>query len=261
MINPAEYKVEQIQFSFLMLVRIVAMIQTFPVFGSRNVPWQIKIGLSLFLTVILFPLVQPRIIELPNNILPYAMLIMKEALVGLVIGFVASLVFTAISIAGAMIDMQVGFAMARSIDPLTGVGTTVLGNFQVFLFTLIFLALQGHQFLIIALARSFVKIPVAAAVLPYGKLANIVTYLISNIFDVSVRLAAPVVIFVLLISVASGILSRTLPQMNLFVVALPAKIAVSIMAVAMSFPVLSYVFEKAYNQLQDDIYNLLLIMT
>ncbi len=261
MLSFSTLTIVQLQLFFLMFARIIAMVAIFPIFGSRSVPAQLKIGFSLFLSFALFGLVKPETTSLSSDLIPYALLIVKELLVGITIGFATTLIFTAISIAGAMIDMQVGFAMARSIDPVTGAGTTVLTNFQIILFTLLFLTLQGHQFLIMALARSFEKIPVTMVVFKFGKLSEFLTLYISNIFDVSVRLAAPITIFILLVSVASGILSRTMPQMNLFVVALPAKIGVGLIGMAMSMPVVFYVFEKAYNKLQDNIFNLLILMT
>jgi len=109
MMKPAEYQVEQIQFFFFMFARIISMIMVFPVLGSRNVPWMVKVGLSLLLSMILFPMIAPRVAEVPNQMVPYIILIIKEVLIGLIIGFVTSLLFTAVSVAGSLIDFQVGF--------------------------------------------------------------------------------------------------------------------------------------------------------
>jgi flagellar biosynthetic protein FliR len=258
--NPAEYQVEQLQFLFLMFTRIAAMMQVFPIFGSQYVPWQMKMGLSLFLSLILFPLVVPQVVETPNNLLPYAVLIIKELLVGLTIGFVASMIFTGVSMAGNLIDAQIGFSMVQSYNPFTDQGSSVLGQFKVIVFSIIFLGLQGHQFLVLALVKSFERIPIMGIHFNTGKLAEIVAYFIANIFDISIRLAGPVIILLLIISVASGVLSRTVPQMNMFVVDMPLKVAVGLLGLAASFPILYYVFEKAYTQLQSDLLNLLYFM-
>jgi flagellar biosynthetic protein FliR len=261
MINPAEYSVEQIQFFFLMWSRILAMLAIFPIFGSSNVPWQLKVGLSLLLSLILFPILSTRPVEIPTHLLAYAILVIKEILVGLVIGFATSLIFTGLSMAGSIIDLQIGFAMSQTIDPMSGEGSTVLGQFLLTLFTLLFLLLGGHHFLILTLVQSFDKIPILGATFLTGKLTEVMAYLITNIFVLGIKFSAPIVILLMLISVAGGVLSRTLPQMNLFVVAMPAQILVGLMGVAVMLPVLYLVFEKAYEQLQDDILKLLLLMT
>ncbi len=260
MMNPAEYSVEQLQFLFLMLVRIGCMIAVFPILGSRNVPPQVKIGLSFLLSLILFPLLPPATVAMPTRLLAYAVLVIKEALVGLTIGYAASLILTAVSMAGSIIDMEVGFAFASSMDPLTGAGSTVLGNFKLSLFMIIFLALQGHQFLILALARSFDKIPLVQASLPAGKIAEFMTVLVANLFDVSLRMAAPIIVLTMLINVAAGVLARTVPQMNLFVVDLPLRIGVALLGLGLMLPIMFTVFEKAYNRFEDDVLRLLLLI-
>lgn len=260
MMNPAEYQVEQIQFFFLMFARIMAMMAVFPIFGSRNVPWQVRVGISFLLAILLFPMTRPAVVELPNQLIPYAILIGKEVLVGLTIGFVTSLIFTGVSLAGNVIDRQVGFAMARTVDPMTGGGTSVFGSFKVILFTLIFLGLHGHQFLMLALIKSFDRIPILGVNFQTGRLSEVMMHFVASVFEIGLRLSAPVLILVLLVSMASGVLSRTVPQMNLFVVNLPAKIAIAVLGMALMLPLMFYVFEKAYHQMQDNILNILILM-
>lgn len=258
--NPAEYTVDQLQFFFLALVRIGCMIVVFPILGSRNVAPQVKIGLSFLLALVIVPLLPPVAVALPTQVLPYSILIIKEALVGLTIGYAASLILTAVSMAGAIIDLQVGFAMASAIDPLTGAGSTVMGNFKLTLFTILFLALQGHQFLILAMVSSFEKIPLVQAALPAGKMAEFMAGLITGLFVVSLKLAAPIIVLVMVINAAAGVLARTVPQMNLFVVDLPLRIGVALVGLAVILPVIYIVFEKTYAQFQDDILRLLLLI-
>lgn len=261
MMNPAEYQVEQIQFFLLMLMRVSAMILVFPIFGSKNVPIQVKMGLSFFICLILFPLVQPAVLEVPNNLFAYAVLVVKEILVGLTIGFVSTLIFTGVSLAGYIIDHQAGFAMSRSMDPITESGATVIGAFKTMLFTIIFLAIHGHQFLILAMVKSFEKIPIMGVHFQTGPLALVFTKFIGAIFEIGIRLSAPVVALIMLVSMASGVLSRTIPQMNLFAVNMPAKIGIALIGVAVTLPFVYYVFEKAYENLQENIMSLLFLMT
>ncbi|HWQ71494.1 MAG TPA: flagellar biosynthetic protein FliR [Desulfitobacteriaceae bacterium] len=206
----------------IILSRLTGMIMLAPVFGARGVPGLIKIGLAGSLTIILYPLILAEKPEIPVEVLPLIGLIIKESLVGLVIGFIIYALTAVLQGAGQLIDLQMGFIMGNILDPVYGMQSPLMGNFQLVLATMLLLATNSHHYLIAAMVKSYTYIPINIASLP----TNITFYvnLTTNIFALSVQLAAPVIGAILLADLGIGLLIRVVPQLNIFSVIFPMKI-------------------------------------
>lgn len=179
----------------------------------------------------------------------YFLLIMKEALVGILVGFIAYLILSAIQIAGGFIDFQMGFAIANVIDPQTGAQSPLTGQYFYIITLLFLLSVNGHHLLIDGVYYSYQFIPIDQAWIPFGD-ENMVEYVVksfSSMFMVALQMAIPVVGSLFLVDVALGIVARTVPQLNVFVVGLPLKIGVSFIVIfavmAIMMGVVSQLFE------------------
>jgi len=159
------FTVDQIQYFLLIFVRISTVIALIPIFGSYQVPAQIKVAISIALAIIMFPVIMASKPEIPGtfSVALFAMLVAKEAMVGLAIGFVTQFIFTAIQLAGQLVDTEMGFGFVEVADPFTEEPITVLGQFQIILFTILFLTFNGHYFLLLAIEKSFQIIPLFSA--------------------------------------------------------------------------------------------------
>ena len=217
----------------LVLFRIVAVLWLVPVFPSRSISIPFKVGFSMlvaFLLVNIVPATQPFGTD------PYvlALLIAKEVMIGFVIGFVIRLMVAAVQAAGEIISLQSGFAFARVVDP-GGFGqqTTVLDQFYYLLAMMIFFAMDAHHMLIAAVVRSFQELPLGAASFSEGTLGYLVAST-GKVFALGLRIGAPVIVALLLVEVSLGLLSRLIPQMNIFVEGLPLKVFITLTLIALS---------------------------
>ncbi|WP_026689886.1 flagellar biosynthetic protein FliR [Alteribacter aurantiacus] len=207
----------------LVLVRMSAFVITLPLFSYQNVPSMYKVGFSFFMAWIVFFAYEWPVIEIDAL---FFTLIIKEALVGLTIGFVASLVLYAIQVAGGFIDIKMGFMIANVIDPQTGAQSPMTGGY-LYTFALLFmLATNAHHLLIDGVFYSYQFVPLDQPTLPLGDkgvVMHVVTSM-NTMFMLAFQMAMPIVGSLFLVDVALGMVSRTVPQVNVFVVGLPLKI-------------------------------------
>lgn len=218
----------------LILSRWAGMIMLAPVFGARGVPSMVKIGLAAGLSVIMYPLIQASSPQIPDNLWMYAALVIKEVLVGLVIGFVTYCVSAIVQGAGQLIDLQMGFTMGGAIDPVYGVQSAMMGNFQIVLATMLLLATNSHHYLIAAMVKSYAYIPVNPEGLPIG--IDFAVNLITSVFSLSIQLALPVLGALLIADIGVGLLSRAVPQLNIFTVVFPVKIILGFVILIFALP-------------------------
>lgn len=240
----------------LVLARVGGIFTTAPVFGNVNVTPMVRVAIALALTFVFLPMA--KITDVPSDLLPFVAAIGKEVVVGLAMGFMASLMFTAIQMAGAYIDLQVGFGFAQIVDPMTRESHAVLSQFQNFAATLLFLALNGHHLMITGLADSFSILPLGTMAIKGAAVGGLVEAF-AGIFLAALKIGAPVVGAIFLTDVALGILARTVPQLNVFVVGLPAKMAVALLAVIAVMPMALAVMSHLFSGLHRDL--ILLIRT
>ena len=228
----------------LVLVRVTAFFVTLPLFSYRNVPAQHKIGFSFFLALLMFFTIDVPIV-LPNG--TFVLLLLKEALVGLMIGLIAYIILAAVQIAGGFIDFQMGFAIANVIDPQTGAQSPLIGQY-LYTFALLFLlAVNGHHLLLDGVFYSYELIPMQSWLpLSDGNFAAFVIQAFNQMFIIAFLMAVPVVGCLFLVDVALGIVARTVPQLNVFVVGLPLKILVAFIVLFLSIGIFMMVIENLF---------------
>lgn len=242
----------QLQIYMLEVIRISALFLTAPLIGSANIPTLVKISFAFLLGMLLYPVLD-NTIALPSDTLSYLLLIFKQVLVGVIIGYSAYIIFAAIQLSGQIIDLQMGFGIVNVIDPISNTQVSILGQFQFILGMLIFLAINGHHMLFQAVADSFRFVPLVSAGITEataGKLAD----LFYSLFVIAFKIAGPATLALVLTNVTLGLIARTIPQMNVFIVGLPLNILVGIAAVLISLPILVNLFNTLLGAMWDDIY-------
>ena len=199
----------------LPLVRMLGLFAADPLLGSNRIPIRIRIGAASLLTLVLVPTLPP-----PP---PVALsgpegwgLVIQQFLIGVTIGFVVRLVFTALEVAGELIGLQMGLGFATFIDPAHSSPVPVLTALLTTLGSLFFLAIDGHHVVIAALAQSFHALPPGSW--PDGQIFMGVVHTASDIFASGIRIALPLVIVLLFTNLALGVMTRASPQVNLFAV-------------------------------------------
>lgn len=228
----------------LVFVRLTCFFVTAPVWMERQIPAAFKWGSAFFITLLIVGLIQPeQVIEIDST---YILLVVKEAAVGLCLGFLTMVLLYAVQLAGSFIDLQSGFAMSAMFNPQTGVQEHLTGKFFYILAMLFFLSIDGHHLLIRGVLASYEWIPIEAW-LPSSVSENLVQLsllIVKNMFWIAILIASPIVGTIFLVDIALGILAKTVPQMNLFVVGIPVKMAVHFIVLFVFIPVFLIVMEK-----------------
>lgn len=215
-------------------MRIGAMFAAVPIFSARSVPVRIRILLSLFIAWILVPVIpKPPVIDLISA--EAALVSAYQILIGLAMGFILQMVFSAFVIAGQSIAMAMGLGFASIIDPQNGVQVPVVSQAFLIMVTLVFLALNGHLLLIEVLAESFQRLPVGPLVISHDGLWQLVSWG-SNMFVGGMLVALPAVAALLLVNLAFGVTSRAAPQLNIFAVGFPVMIMVGLAFIILTLP-------------------------
>lgn len=231
----------------LVFTRISAFFVAAPVFQIRNLPVQFKIGISAMLSIVTFSVVPiSGIISIDGM---YILLVIKELIIGLSLGFIAYLFFTAVQVSGSFIDMQMGFGIANVIDPQTGAQSPLMGNFKFIFAVLLFLSFNAHHVMIDAIIRSYEWVPLDRSWPNRLGSQGLTEFLISSfsaMFVFAFQMAAPIVGALFLTDVAMGIVSKAVPQVNIFIVGLPLKILVAFMLMVILVPGYLYLFQTLF---------------
>ena len=242
------FGISSAQFEMFLLVftRVSTMLFVFPIFSAPQIPIQTRFGLGALLSFLLFrnlPQLAPF-----SSLLGLLIAILAQIALGAIVGYIASLVFAGIQFAGELIDLEIGYAIANVISPTTQQQITIIGEFELALATLVFLATNSHLLLIAGIAGSFTLVP-----LPYihiePSLAASVVGILSQAFDIVFKIAAPAAIALFITNIALALMARVAPQMNVFVVGFPIQVCVGLITLAASLPLLGSVGPELFNNL------------
>lgn len=255
------FEVSQSPQTFLVLVglsfaRLVSFFSIVPFFGGAAVPARVKVATATALVVILYPALAATVpADQPLNFGPVGFigLIAKEVLVGFTLGFIASLIFEAVQVAGRIVDFQRGSTMSELYAPQIEAQVSETGQFKLQLAIVIFVVIGAHRLFIGALLRSYEFIPA----LSYPKIsagwspaAELIVTMTASVFSIGLQLAAPALIALLLTDLFFGIINRVAPQINVFFLSMPVKMLVGIIVLLIILPVfalrLEYFFGEAY---------------
>ncbi|MDR7249332.1 flagellar biosynthetic protein FliR [Bacillus pumilus] len=231
----------------LVFIRITAFFVTVPLLAHRTIPAVHRVGFSLFLAVISFSTIkEPPALDIDGL---YMMLAVKEAMVGLLLGLIAYIIVSAVQIAGSFIDFQMGFAIANVIDPQTGAQTPLMGQFFYTVTLLLMLATNAHHLLLDGIFYSFQYIAIDQYALNFGSesFAYFIAKSFNQMFIIAFQISAPVVASLFLVDLALGIVARTVPQMNVFVVGLPIKMGVSFVMIIICMGVIFGVVQNTFD--------------
>lgn len=236
---------QQIELTLLAWARISGLFLMAPIFSSKNVPMLVKIGLSGLLAIISANFILPA--HIGQQPLEYIIIIIMELTIGIMIALLTQVIFAAIQLAGQLIDMQMGFFIVNVVDPEHGTQVPLMGNFKFLIALAVFLIVDGHHMVINAIVNSFELIPIGNSVIN----ESLVSFLIStftSMFIIALKLAAPVVGTLFVVSVALGIIARTVPQMNVFMVGMPAIILIGLGILFISMPLYIYLLNSLFSR-------------
>lgn len=238
MMAALELPLAQIEVFFLVFVRVAALLMSIPVFDGQSVPATVKASLILALSLALFPVVGPQLAPGPDSTAALVVGLGGELLLGIAIGLSVRLLFVGVQMAGQVAGYQMGIAISDIMDPASSAQIPILAQFYNILAMLLFLTFNIHHWFFRALAESFRRLPPLSGTYTPAVSAHVLE-MAGQMFVVAIQVAAPVIVVLVLSSVAFGLVARTVPQMNVFIVAMPLKVVIGLLFASFSLPFLT----------------------
>ena len=219
------FSIENFEYFLLILVRVSCFVFTAPLLGQQGIPGRIKIGFALVISLLLYPVVErPELTY--ASVVGYAVVVVKEGITGLLIGFAASICNSIVLFAGNIIDMDIGLSMATEFNQDTGTESTLTGNLYYYLVLLLMVSSNLYTYLIRALSDSFAVIPIAHQKFEWNHLLSAFSQYMVDLFQIGFRIFLPFFACIMILNCVLGIMARVAPQMNMFSVGMQMKILV-----------------------------------
>ena len=251
--------IEEITLFFFVLVRVSTILFVIPFFESRNVPVLVKVGLAASVAWLLLPQIHSRPPDLNTAPVQFALGLASEIAIGLIIGLMLQLVFVGIQLAGQTAGFQMGLAIANVVDPASSMQIPMLAQFLNLFALMIFMSLNIHYYFIRALVDGFEIIPFWGAHFN-SNLFELITQMTAKAFIIAVKIGAPVMVALILVSAALGLISRTVPQMQIFIVAMPVKIVLGFLFLGFSLPFCMNYLRTVFAELGNTVLELLRVL-
>ena len=244
---------------FLLLFARFSGLAFAPIFGTRGIPPLSKASLALILSFLAWKLGVLNDFSVPEGFLAYSIIFISEFLIGFALALTTQFFFAAVQLAGQIIDTQMGFGIVSVIDPMSGTQAPLLGNFKYILALLVYLQIDGHHLFLEALFESFMAIPVGSLLLR-PEFYQMLISLFGNIFELGLKLSLPIAGALLAADFILGIMSRTVPQMNIFMVGMPAKIVLGFVILIVVIPFYVYLLNTLLTDLIQQTYKILSVL-
>ena len=248
MVNFA-FSLNNFEYFLLILVRIVSYVFVAPFFGDSAVPRRVKVGLSLFVAIFMYNIVNKPDLEYTSAV-GYSVIVVREVMTGLLIGFAAYICNSIILFAGNIIDMDMGFSMAMEFNPSLNTQSTITGNFYYYLVMLILVASDMHSFILRAVCDSFTVVPIGKAVFDWDHLVLSITKYMGDMFVIGFRIFLPFFACIMILNCVLGIMAKVAPQMNMFSVGMQLKLLVGFAVLFLTIFLVPTVANFIFNEIK-----------
>ena len=218
------FPIEELEYFLLIMTRITCFVYVAPFFSIGSVPGRVKIGFSFFLSILIYYTTMPHVYTTGGTVLSIALVILREAATGVLIGLGAYICQTIVLFAGRIVDMEMGFGMASQFDPSTKQEATVTGVYYQYMLLMLMILTGISRYFISALSETFTLIPVGGSVFNYDSLLSSMTNFLGQYMLIGLRICLPVFCVIMLLNAVLGILAKVAPQMNMFAVGIQLKV-------------------------------------
>ena len=243
----------------LIFLRVAAIVFSAPVLDTDTIPAGFKAGLALAVSILLLPAVDAVVTVRDLSLMTFFIGVFSEIAIGVTIGLSVKLLFAGIQLAGQIVGYQMGFAVANVVDPATSAQIPILAQFYNLTAMLVFLAINAHHMFFSALVDSYAILPpLSMHISP--QLIGMMMRLAANMFVVAVKVGAPLIAVMLMVSVALGMVARTVPQIHIFIVAMPMKILIGLVFLLMISPYLTAYLIDLFSSYQVTLFDLIRLM-
>ena len=248
-----QFSEKEIIFFGLVLIRISACIVSMPIFGSRDIPAPVKVLLCLLMTFLIFASHRVQLIQTPLQTDDLIALGAREGFIGVLIGFLCRGIFWGVQIAGQILGFSMGLSAAQIFNPAMGESGTMIEEFQTILAMLLFLAINGHHWILEALSQSIRLAPIGVLGMKTQPLLGI-GHFVQNVFEIGIKISGPMMAVIIFLNIAMGVIGRAVPQINVFIISFPVNILVGLFVFMVTIPLILSVLENDFSKLTLDIF-------
>jgi len=249
------FSIYDLEYFLLILVRVASFVFIAPFFSMGNTPARIRIAISFFTAMLLYQTLSPAEAIVYDTLLEYALIVIKETVTGLIIGFGSTICTSIVNFAGSIADMETGLSMATLMDPTTHENTSITGVFYQYVLMLMLIATGMYRYLFGALADTFVLIPINGAVFRADSLLESVIAFMSDYIIIGFRIVLPIFCVTLLLNAILGVLTKVSPQMNMFSVGMQLKILAGMSAMFLTVGLMAGASDFIFQEMQKVVVN------
>lgn len=244
------FSMAELEYFMLIFCRVSCLVYVVPFFSMNNTPRRVRIGFSFVVAVLLYFSMAEKPILVYDTLLGYAILVLKEAITGLLMGFACNICTTVVGFAGRIIDMETGLSMASLMDPTTRENMSITGMIYNYAITLILIITGIYEYILKALAESFILIPIVGAQLRSDRLLDTMLKFMSDYVLIAFRICLPMFAVMILLNALLGILTKVAPQMNMFSVGMQMKVLVGLIMLVMTTGMLPGISDMIYTEIK-----------
>lgn len=245
----AAFSLRTFEYFLLILVRIAACVSAAPFFNIRGIPFRTKAGFASCIAIMLMG-VLPEQDLVYAGVLEYGVIMIREGITGLLIGFSASICNSIVLFAGRLIDMEIGLSMAQEFNPMTQMTESIIGNFYNYLFMLLLLISNMYYYVIRAVCDSYQLIPINGQVFQWNYLLKGMISYFSNMLMLGFRIILPIFACTMLLNCVLGIMAKVAPQMNMFAVGMQLKVLVGLTILFFAVSLISGVADSVAQEMK-----------
>lgn len=238
-----------LEYFLLILARVASFVVVAPFFSMSNTPRNVRIGLSFFVSVLFYQAL-PRQEIIYNTLIGYTVIILREVITGLLIGFAANLCSTVVAFAGQIADMEMGLSMASLMDPATKQNSSITGIYYNYMILLMLMISGMHSYLLRALAETYTLIPINGAIFRKDALFSSLVGFLSSYITIGFRICLPIFAVMVILNAVLGVLAKVSPQLNMFAVGIQMKVLVGLSILFLSTFMLPSAADFIYTQMK-----------
>lgn len=244
------FSTADLEYFMLIFCRVSCLIYVVPFFSMNSTPRRVRVGLSFVVALLLYYTISEKPDIVYDTLWGYAVLVLKEVITGLLIGFACNICTTIVGFAGRIIDMEVGLSMASLMDPATKENTSITGMLYNYAVTLLLIITGIYQYILKALAESFILIPIAGANFRTDSLLNVMLKFMADYVLIAFRICLPMFAVMILLNALLGILAKVAPQMNMFAVGIQIKVLVGLTMLFLTVGMLPGISDMIYTEIK-----------
>lgn len=244
------FSMHELEYFLLILCRVSGLIFVAPFYSMNSTPARIRIGLCIVVSYLLyqlFPMEEP--LEY-STVFGYAIIVLKELIVGLLMGYGCNICTTILSFAGRIMDMEAGLSMANLMDPTTREQASVSGVLYQYAVLLMLMATGMYQYIMKALAESFILIPVNGAVFRTDSLLKVMLKFMADYIFIGFRICLPIFCVMIILNAVLGILAKVAPQMNMFAVGFQMKVLTGLVVMFLTASMLPLLSDMIFTEMK-----------